>query len=106
MTYSPYFRRVGNDTTIDDELFTALEQLNEHRLHNNDAYISALADGSFTFKEWSDTKFKYKMQINDNRFGFYHRRNGLSETGYTFGGKTHSLMTITDGMLTMMDMMT
>ena len=78
--------------------------LNEKELGPNNPYLTKLADGAFTFEEYTPTKFKYKAQINDNRYPFYHRVNGISRTGYSAGEEQFTMLTITDGMITMIDM--
>jgi hypothetical protein len=106
MSYSPYFKRVEEGDTIQDELYDALDELNTNKLKRYNPLLTKLADGAFYFKEFSDERLKYKIWINDNRFWFYHRANGLSKTGYVFNGSSHTLMTITDGLVTMLDMIT
>ena len=96
---NPFF--IKPSSTINEDIYDTLKIMNENPIHNKESqYISMLPDGAVTFYEANSTHLKYKAQINDNRFMSYHRNNGITKLNLG----SFSLLTITDGMLTLMDM--
>lgn len=99
MKKNPFFARP--QTTINEEIYDTLKIMNKNPIrHGQSVFNSLLPDGAITFYSANATHLKYKAQINDNRFSSYHRSNGITKIGVN-GFK---LLTITDGMLTLMDM--
>mmetsp|Transcript_12717 Transcript_12717/g.12848 ORF Transcript_12717/g.12848 Transcript_12717/m.12848 type:complete len:242 (+) Transcript_12717:487-1212(+) len=83
--------------------------MNDNPIYNKQSiYGSFLPDGAVTFYSANKTNLKYKAQINDHRFQAYHRNNGITKLNYPSGGVNStgysSILTITDGMLTLIDM--
>lgn len=99
MKRNPFF--VPPQSTINEDIYDTIKIMNENPIYNQESiYNSLLADGAVTFYEANSTYMKYKVQINDNRFMSYHRNNGITKIG--FG--SFNLLTVTDGMLILMDM--
>jgi ABC-type multidrug transport system ATPase subunit len=100
MRRNPFF--ASPQTTINEDIYNTLKIMNSNPIRNGvSIYLSELPDGSVTFYEANSTHLKYKAQINDNRFMSYHRNNGITK----IESSSYSLLTITDGMLTLMDML-
>lgn len=96
---NPYFAKPYS--TINEDIYDTLKIMNENPIRNHESiYLSTLPDGAVTFYSANTTHLKYKAQINDNRFSSYHRDNGITKLGVN----GFRLLTITDGMLTLMDM--
>ena len=99
MKKTPFFARP--QTTINKDIYDTLKIMNKNPIRNRQSvFNSLLPDGAVTFKAANATHLKYKAQINDNRFSSYHRTNGITKLGVN----GFHLLTITDGMLTLMDM--
>jgi len=101
MKNNPYFARPPSK--VNEDLYSTLDLLNSQpmRTSHESIYAPLLPDGAVTFYAASNTTLRYKVQINDQRFAAYHRNNGITKLG--FGGDSHMLI-ITDGMLTLIDM--
>lgn len=105
---NPYFARP--ESTINQDIFDTIKVMNENPIYNKQSiYGSFLPDGAVTFYNANKTNLKYKAQINDHRFMSYHRNNGITKLSYPTGALNNStgnanILTITDGMLTMIDM--
>jgi ABC-type multidrug transport system ATPase subunit len=98
----PYFVRPMS--SVNEDLYDTLEAINKNPMyHGQDSiYLPLLADGAVTFYEASNATLRYKAQINDQRFSSYHKNNGV--TKLRIGGRDgFSLLTVTDGMLSLMD---
>lgn len=99
MKRNPFFNKP--QSTINEDIYDTLKIMNENPIRYKESiYNSLLPDGAVTFYEANSTHLKYKAQINDNRFMSYHRNNGITKINLG----SYSLLTITDGMLTLMDM--
>ena len=96
---NPYFTKP--QSTINEDIYDTLGIMNSNPIRNKESiYNSLLPDGAVTFYQANSTHLKYKAQINDNRFMSYHKNNGITKMGVS----NFTLLTITDGMLTLMDM--
>jgi ABC-type multidrug transport system ATPase subunit len=95
----PYF--VKPMSTINEDLYDTLDAINKYPMHRGQEsiYLPLLADGAVTFYEASNQTLEYKAQVNDQRFSTYHRKNGVTRLGV--GG--FNLLTVTDGLLSLMD---
>jgi ABC-type multidrug transport system ATPase subunit len=103
MKRNPYFVRPSS--SINEDIYDTLKVMNEHPIYNRQEsiYLSLLPDGAVTFYSANSTHLKYKAQINDQRFTAYHRNNAITKVGFNNEGR-RSILTITDGMLTLLDM--
>ena len=103
---NPYFAKP--QSSINQDIYNTLKVMNDNPLHHHQSmYISMLPDGAVTFYNASRNSIKYKAQINDQRFFSYHRQNGVTKLALakSDGSDGTHLLTITDGMLTLIDML-
>ena len=56
-------------------------KMEEKRL-KNETMLDDLPDGAITIREANNKRFKYNIQINDQRYWQYHRNNGITKVGF------------------------
>lgn len=68
------------DNSINQELYTRLQTLNKisFSLIRNEYGIEILPDGAITVKKSNKNNFSYNLQVNDNKFPYYHKNNGVT----------------------------
>ena len=90
---------------LNDELFSELEKLNTYDVNQllNEDSIKDVPDGTIQINSINNDQFSYKLQVNDQRFAFYHRSNGITRSEiYNNGLKKFS--PIINGMLSIADL--
>ena len=81
-------------------------KIDKYPLHDHKSVYSAfLPDGALTIKGANSSYIGYTAQINDHRFASYHRNNGVTKIGLNKKlSNGVEVLTITDGMITLIDM--
>ena len=85
-TLSPYFLKpkdvqiLENETDINSYLYDRQLELNSIDVDTilKETILSPIPDGAITLKKMDEKNFYYKMQVNDARLVFYHRRNAVT----------------------------
>ena len=108
---SPYFKKTifNGENRVNNDIYYRLKALNQidYDLLKQEIGINVLPDGAVTIKKANPKAFEYKIQINDNRFPFYHKTNGVTKyLLYNSGAKRYSgFMSITNGALWLIDLL-
>ena len=93
---------------LNDELFSQLEKLNTYDVNQllNEDSIKDVPDGTIQINSINNDQFSYKLQVNDQRFAFYHRSNGITRSEiYNNGLKKFSpIINVINGMLSVADL--
>lgn len=103
----PYFQRSTNET-LNEDLYARLDMLN--KLDFNDLKkergLEIIPDGAVLVKKANEKEFSYRLQVNDNRFPFYHRTNGVSKYSLLneSTGKYKSVLSVINGVLWVADL--
>lgn len=106
---SPYFKQteMKGENRLNQDLFNRLKALNQidYDLLKDGVGISVLPDGALQISRANEKELKYRIQINDNRFPFYHKNNGVTRVGLGSGqGDTKKLLTVVNGALWLSDL--
>lgn len=84
---TPYFERslyqepaeAGNN--LNSDLYERLKSLNqiEYTFLQVEYGINSVPDGAILVRKANSKEFEYRLQVNDNRFHFYHRNNAVTK---------------------------
>jgi hypothetical protein len=93
---------------LNEDLFKELEQLNNYDVNQllEEEAIKNVPDGTILINKASTEVFSYKLQINDQRFSFYHRSNGVTRSEIWNEGqqKYSPYINVINGMLSIADL--
>lgn len=68
--------------SLNEYLYKELELLNDYDVNQllAEDTVGNIPDGTILINKASQESFSYKLQVNDQRFTFYHRPNGVTRT--------------------------
>ena len=72
----------------------------------NETYIAKIPDGTILVKKANFEQFSYRLQVNDQKFPFYHRSNGITRTEvWNYNQNSYfPVINVINGILSMADL--
>ena len=112
---TPYFQKsvslnllIIKTQPLNDELYSQLENLNSYDINTlfDEDSIKNVPDGTILINKINNKEFSYKLQVNDQKFFFYHRSNGVTRSEiYNQNKKGYvPILNVINGMLSIADL--